>query len=175
LKKEFSIEDEWLPLEIHPETPKEGTPITKLFPKDSLERMYASLKNAGEQYGIDFRGNDLLSNSHLSLAAGEFAKEKDKFEEYHERVFHAYFSEKLDIGDTKVLTSIIDSIGLDSEEMERRFEDGTYESILKATQETAHKYDIRSTPTFIIDGKYAIVGAQPIEVFRQALLEIEKQ
>lgn len=175
MKKEFDIEDEWLPLEIHPETPKKGKLIAEVFPAASMERMYASLKNAGKSYGIVFKANELLSNSHLALAAGEYAKDQGKFEEFHESIFHAYFTEEKDIGDIEVLSSIAEDLGLDKEEMLQKLEDGTYENVLHNTQSIAHQYDIGSTPTFIIDDKYAIVGAQSIENFKNALLEIEKQ
>ena len=40
-------EDEWLPLEIHPETPKEGMTVARMFPGTSAKKMYASLRNQG--------------------------------------------------------------------------------------------------------------------------------
>ena len=163
-----------MPFEIHPETPKEGEPVSKKFPGSSMEKMFANLRNIGKQYGIDFRGNELLSNSHFALAAGEFAKEKGKFEEFHEKIFHAYFGQGKDIGDIEVLSNIAESLELNKEELLKKLEDGTYEDALNDTQKTAHKYGIGSTPTFIIDDKYAVVGAQPIEAFKDALLNIEK-
>lgn len=153
-----------MPLEIHPETPKEGTAISKIFPGSSIEKMFANLRDAGKLYGIDFKGNDLLSNSHLALAAGEFAKEKEKFEKFHEKIFHAYFNEGKDIGDIKILSNIAESLGLNQEEMIKKLADRNYENVLHDAQEIAHQYDIRSTPTFIIDGKYIIVGAQSLSI-----------
>lgn len=137
--------------------------------------MFANLRNVGKLYDIDFVGNNLLSNSHLALAAGEYANEKGKFEEFHEKLFHTYFNEGKDIGDIKVLSNIAESLGLNQEEMVKKLEDGTYDNVLTNTQETAHQHDIRSTPTFIIDDKYIIVGAQSVEAFKEALLNIEKQ
>ena len=175
LKKEFDIEDEWMPLEIHPETPKEGKLISKVFPASNIEKMFANLRNVGKLYDIDFIGNDLLSNSHLALAAGEYAKEKGKFEEFHEKVFHTYFNAGKDIGDIKVLSNIAEGLGLNQEEMVKELEDRTYDNVLNNTQAIAHQHDIGSAPTFIIDDKYAIVGAQSVEAFKEALLNIEKQ
>jgi len=36
----------------------------------------------------------------------------------------------------------------------------------------AHALGITGIPTYILDDKYAIVGAQPYEVFQQALLRL---
>ena len=175
LKKEFDIEDELMPLEIHPETPEEGKLVSKAFPGANIEKMFASLRSVGKLYDIDFIGNELLSNSHLALAAGEYAKEKGKFEEFHEKIFHAYFNERKDIGDIKVLSNIAEGLGLNQEEMLKKLEAGAYDNMLNNTQATAHQHSIRSTPTFIIDDKYTIVGAQSIEAFKETLLKIEKQ
>jgi predicted DsbA family dithiol-disulfide isomerase len=163
-----------MPLEIHPDTPKEGMLISKKFPGFSVEKNFANLRKMAELYGIDFKGNELLSNSHLSLAAGEFSKEKGKFEEFHEKIFHTYFSEGRDIGDIEVLLQVAAGIGLAPDEMMKKLKDGAYDNVLKNTQDMAHQYKIRSTPTFIIDGKYAIVGAQSVESFKETLLKIEK-
>jgi predicted DsbA family dithiol-disulfide isomerase len=139
--------------------------------------MFANLSNMRRFYGIDFKGNELLSNSHLALVAGEFAKEKEKFEEFHEAIFHIYFSEGKDIGDINVLSSIAKNLGLNQEEMLGKLKDGAYDDLLKTAQDSVHEYNIASTPTptFIINNKYAIVGDQPIEAFREALLDMEKQ
>lgn len=149
--------------------------VSEKFPGYSVEKMFANLRSMGKLYGIDFKGNGLLSNSHLALAAGEFAKEKGKFQEFHEKIFHAYFYEGKDIGDMEVLSNIAEGLDLNQEEMAKKLKDGTYDNVLNNTQELARQYDIASTPTFIIDDKFAVIGAQPVEAFKEALLKTEKQ
>lgn len=149
--------------------------LTKRFPAAALGRMQENLKASGRAYGIEFNQLNILSNSHLSLAMGEYAKEKGKFHEYHEEIFNAYFTQGKDIGDLKVLSSIAEKIGLDSEDLLKSLEKGKYDRVLEETQQLAHENEINSTPTFIIDEKYAVVGAQPFESFREALLQIERE
>lgn len=175
LKEEFGIEDEWMPLEIHPETPKGGVEISKRFPASTLEGMFFNLRNMGKTYGIEFNEHGILSNSHYSLAAGEFAKENGRIHEYNAEIFSAYFSKGKEIGDLDIVSKICEHIGLNKDELAKRLNEGYYDKMLNDIQNEAHIYDINSTPTFIIDDKYVIVGAQPIEVFREALLNIEKQ
>lgn len=163
-----------MPLEIHPETPKEGVTITEKFPAASIERMYTGLRSMGRLYNIDFKGVDLLPNSHTALAAGEFAKEKGVFEEFHERVFKAYFSNGMDIGDKAVVSGIAEESGINAEELFEKLEEGVYEKTLDHVRDLSLQYDIRSTPTFIIDDKYVIVGAQSIENFKQVLNNMGK-
>lgn len=145
------------------------------FSGASIDRMFDNLERMGKPYGIQFNKNDVLSNSFISLAAAEYAKERGKFHEFHEKVFHAYFTDRKDIGKIDVTMDIADNCGLDKEELAARLKEGVYDHIIRDTQKMAHTYGINSAPTFIIDDKIAIVGAQPIEAFREALLDIEKK
>lgn len=175
LKKEFDIEDTWLPLEIHPDTPEEGKELTAMFPKSRLEAMTTNLKNYGSQFGLVFNQLNLLSNSHLSLLAGEFARDNGKFHQYHETAFKAYFTYGKDIGKVEVIYNILEELGLDINSFSSEVKAGTYEGKLQETSESAQLNGINSTPTFIINNKYAVVGAQPVEAFKKALLEMENE
>ena len=45
---------------------------------------------------------------------------------------------------------------------------GKYTSIVEAETSAAQSLGIRSTPTFLVNGK-PVIGAQPFEVFEQAI------
>lgn len=169
LKKEFDIEDEWIPYELHPEVSKEGDKVSDLFPGMSVEDMFKNINNMSNKYGVKFSGVDLISNTHLALLASEYAKEKGKFHEFHDKLFYSYFTQGKNIGDVELLKSIAESIGLNKDEMMKRLEDGSYENNLAEAKKSATHYEVNSTPTFIINDKYAIVGAQSIESFKNVL------
>lgn len=151
----------------------EGKKLTDMFPKNRLEAMTVNLKNYGSQFGLQFNQLELLSNSHLSLIAGEFARDHVKFHEYHEAVFKAYFADGEDIGKVEVITGILNELNLDVDEFIAAAKDMVYENRLQQASSAAHINQINSTPTFIVNDKYAIVGAQPVESFRRALLDME--
>jgi predicted DsbA family dithiol-disulfide isomerase len=144
-----------------------------MFPKASLKAMTANLKNYGSQFGLEFNELTVLSNSHLSLLAGEFVREHGKFHEYHGAIFKAYFTDGEDIGKEEVINSILQQLNLDVNKFISAVKKGIYEEMLDQATSTAHANNINSTPTFIINNKYALVGAQPVESFRKALLEID--
>lgn len=169
LKKEFEIEDEWIPYELHPEVPIEGGKVSDLFPGMSVENMFNNLSNMGKKFDITFSGTDLISNTHSALLATEYAKEKGKFHEFHDKLFFVYFNEGKNIGNVELLKSIAENIGLNKEEMIKRIKDGTYENNLAKAKNLALQYEVNSTPTFIINDKYAIVGAQSLESFKKVL------
>lgn len=159
-------------MEIHPGTPQEGVLLEEKFPGFDREAMYANLRRSGAPYGIDFGTMKVLSNSRKALEAGEFAREHGKFDEYHELIFHAYFTETRDIGEVELLVELAQKAGLDADELRAALEDGRYLPRLESTLDLAHHYGITGTPTFVINNKYALVGAQPLDRMRAALRQI---
>lgn len=146
-----------------------------LLPKSSRQQMHARLRASGEPYGLQFTDNDWLSNSRLALEASEFARDAGRFHEFHSRVFRAYFSEARDIGDRGVLSEIAKDSGLDAAALNSALDEGKYRSRIEEGQHEGQRYGVTGTPTYIINNKYKVVGAQPLEVMRRALNEIAER
>jgi predicted DsbA family dithiol-disulfide isomerase len=161
--------EEWVGCEIHPETPPEGVLLTVRLPGIDWEGMYQNLRRSGAQYGITFGDVKLLSNSRLSLEAGEYARDHGRFHEFHEEIFRAYFTGVKDIGRMDVILEAACSVGLDTEELAKALREGQYRARLREAQEQSERYGVTGVPAFIIEEKYKIVGAQPLEVFRETL------
>jgi len=169
------LREEWLPFEIHPETPPQGVLLTERLPHIDWEELYRHVRQSGSAYGIAFGNVTLLSNSRLALEAAEFAREQEKYEEFHEAVFDAYFTKTEDIGSMAVLTKIARGLGLDAAGLEAALRDGTYREHLGRVTREAQRCGITGAPTFIINGKHSIVGAQPLDVFRDTLSMIQSE
>jgi predicted DsbA family dithiol-disulfide isomerase len=167
--------DEWLPFEIHPETPPEGVLLTASLPHIDWDGMYRNLRKSGERFGIKFGNVRLLSNAGMSLAAGEFARDCGGFEAYHEAIFNIYFTQARDIGSWEAVREAAEAAGLDTAELKKALDAGRYRQRLAAVTGEAHRRGINSAPTFIINNTYAIVGAQPVGVFRDALIRAGNQ
>ncbi len=169
LKTEFSLEVEWRGVEIHPETPPEGTPMTKRFRPEDIGRMMEHLRSTGAPFGITFADRSKLSNSRRALQAAEFSRDNGKFEPFHAALFAAYFSHGLDIGDIEVLRQVCRNVDLDEEDMINALQDGKYLPSLVKAQDEAVRRGVTGVPTFFIGEKKSIVGAQPLDVFRKTL------
>jgi predicted DsbA family dithiol-disulfide isomerase len=166
LKKEYDIKDEWAGFEIHPETPKEGVDIRDMFGEARLEGMFENLKSMAKIYNLDFNKYYKMPNSHMALEAAEYAREHGVFHEYHEMLMKGYFSEGMEIGDIHVLAGIGSKLGLDPNDLKKALVESKFKNVLDKVSNEAHQKGISSTPTFIIEDKYKIVGAQGIESFR---------
>ena len=159
--------------ELHPETPPQGMLLSERFKGRDLTPFYQQLRSRGDALGIVFNTHKLLSNSRLALMASEFARDKNRYEAFHESMFRAYFTESLDIGNPEVIAAVSDRSGLDGKEMIAAVNDGRYASRLDESRREGQMIGLTGIPLFIVNNQYKIVGAQPIEVFRDFLEKIK--
>jgi predicted DsbA family dithiol-disulfide isomerase len=59
--------------------------------------------------------------------------------------------------------------------MQREVEGGMYTADVAEQVRNAYRIGVTGVPTYVINDRYAIVGAQPYEVFQKALEQIANQ
>ncbi len=156
-------------LEIHPETPPEGKPVSSLgYPPERWAQMMANLARMGKEEGIDFARRTISANSHKALLLGEAAKDLGPgiFDVLSERIFRAYFSEGKNIGDPAVLRAIAVEAGIPAEIVDGAWNEPRYEDRLAVQGETALRLGITAVPTFAV-GKWIVEGAVPTDMLRK--------
>lgn len=89
-------------------------------------------------------------HTNLAFEGYQYAKEKDRGNEYNERMLRAFFQEEKDIGNINILTKLAGEIGVDEKEYRevltiRRYKDA-HEKALKH----AYEANITAVPTFVI-------------------------
>lgn len=152
--------------ELHPETPPEGILLSERFKGRDLSSFYKQLRARGGELGIVFNKHTLLSNSRLALMAGEYARDMNRHEVFHDNMFQAYFTESLDIGHSDVIATVAVKSGLDAKETLTAASDGRYASLLAEAGKEGRLIGLTGIPLFIVNNQHKIVGAQPLEVFR---------
>lgn len=168
----------WTPFELHPDTPPEGIPLHEYFGRDpsEFEASYAALKARLEELGLPANGvPTVMANSNKMLRLAEYARDNGVFDGLHLPAFEAYFADDRNLGDTQVLRDLAEGAGLDPDEAMRVLDGGDYEDRIETAMQRARQYGITGTPTFVIEGRYGIVGAQPYEVLRDGLKEIREE
>jgi predicted DsbA family dithiol-disulfide isomerase len=169
LKKNYDLEVEWRPFEIHPETPKEGTDLNNLpYPEEYLDMMKANIKKLADDVGISLKLSDKLPNSRLALYLSEFARKNGKFDDFHKLVFDSYWKDGKDIGDQAFLLGLAETIGLNRNDMLEYINSEEPKSKLTKSLKDLKQYGINGVPTFIIGDKI-VVGAQPYDVFKNVI------
>ena len=175
LNEEFDVRVERRFLEIHPETPAEGRPNSELgYPPDQWARMMENLERMGKAEGIVFSERTFTTNSHKALLLAEAAKEEGQeiFEALNEGLFRAYFTEGRNIGDPQVLRDVAQAAGVPADRTVQAWSDAAYEERLTRDHAAAAGIGITGIPTFIVDGRWILEGAVPIEMLREVAKKI---
>lgn len=97
------------------------------------------------------------------------AREEGRQGELKEALMHAYFGEARNVADHDELQRIAVGVGLDETRVaavlgSREFEDAVEDDVRQAAA-----YGATGVPFYVVDGRYGISGAQPVEVFEQVL------
>ncbi len=147
--------------------------LAERFKGYDLSSFYEQLRRRGKEVGVVFNTHSILSNSRLALMASEYARDRGQYESFHENMFHAYFTEGLDIGKPDVIAAVAKKSGLDEKEIITAIHDGRYASRLNEARKEGELLGLTGIPLFIINNKYQITGAQPMETFRNLLDKIK--
>jgi predicted DsbA family dithiol-disulfide isomerase len=86
-----------------------------------------------------------------------------------ERLYRAHFTEQRSIFTHDSLVELAVEAGLDAAEAREVLESGTYAEAVAADGAEARALGANGVPFFVIDNRYGVSGAQPKEVFAQAL------
>jgi predicted DsbA family dithiol-disulfide isomerase len=89
-----------------------------------------------------------------------------------ERLLAAHFTEAQHLGRRDTLQELATEIGLDTQEVADVLAGDAYAAAVRADEAEARALGINGVPFFVINRKYGISGAQPSEVFLEALQTI---
>jgi predicted DsbA family dithiol-disulfide isomerase len=88
-----------------------------------------------------------------------------------ERLHKAHFSEGRDVGDKDELQALAVAAGLDGAEAKRVLESDAYAKEVEEDEARAVSYDIGGVPFTVLNMRWAVSGAQPVEGFVDLLNE----
>lgn len=173
------VEVIWRSFELDPGAPQQysGTLIDLLAHKYGVSPEQAATMNArvtgiAQEAGLEYRlaqarpGNTF--DAHRLL---HYATAKGLGDRAAERVMQAYFSEGLPVGDRAALVKLAPEFGMNEAEAQALLQGDDYAKAVRADEERATALGITGVPFFAFDGKFGVSGAQPLEVFAQALRE----
>ncbi len=175
LKAEYNVDVEWRPYYLRPDTPPEGMDLPDYILRARASGADERLQGMANQYGMEFNSPDRIYNTRLAHEATEYADEHGKGLEFHRAVFRKVYAEGLDVGKWEVLRAAAEEVGLDGQDMQKVVGGGVYTSKVAEQVAWAQRIGVTGVPTYVINDRYAIVGAQPYEVFKRALGEIFKE
>ena len=178
------IEVEWKSFQLDPTLPVEGASESTIdylvtrkgMPKEQIEGMMNHLQQAGTAVGIEFRQDiSIPVNTFRAHRLIHFAQRQGKGSEMEEALFLAHFTEGKNVGNIEVLTELATSIGLNKEAVVALLNSEEHTQEVKNDIEEAQALGISGVPFFVVDRKYGISGAQPIDTFAEAITQAYKE
>jgi predicted DsbA family dithiol-disulfide isomerase len=143
---------------------------------DRAEQMFAHVTAiaAGEGLTLNFdraiAANTFDAHRLVAWAAGQ-GRQLDMIDALQ----RAHFTDGIDVGSRAALAAAAGSIGLDASAASDYLESGAGADAVNTDLAGAQELGIRSVPTFVIDGRYAVQGAQEPATLRAALEEIARR
>jgi len=175
LKAEYKVDVEWRPYYLRPDTPPEGMELPEYIIKARASGADERLQNMAKLHGMEFKSPDRIFNTRIAHEATEYAREHGMGLEFHRVVFRKVYAEGLDISKWEILRSAAEEVGLDADDMQAVVDGGKYTAEVAAQVRQAQQIGVTGVPTYVINDRYAVVGAQPYEVFKNALGQILKE
>lgn len=174
------VEVEWKSYQLDPDLNETSSSKTvnqylserKGMPMAQIEQMQQRVKEMGKLAGIDFQQEKaVVANTFLAHKLIHFAAKNGKASDAEELLFHAHFIDGKNIGDVDTLVNIAEELGLDTDQAQYVLTSDSYDYEVKQDILEARNIGVSGVPFFVLDGKYAVSGAQPSDLFEEALTQ----
>jgi predicted DsbA family dithiol-disulfide isomerase len=178
LVPEIRVSVHWRPYRLDPTIPPEGMDrtdyvIRKFGSIEALDEAHKRMTDFGMAEGIDYHferitrsANTINAHRLVRWAAAGGAEDA-----MVERLFAAYFSEGLDIGAIDILAALAGEVGLEANTVAKRLAGDEDREEVALEIEDAYRIGVTGVPCFIIDQKYAVMGAHPAEALARAITQ----
>ncbi len=184
------------PFQLDPTPVTEPKPLVeamaaKFGGRERAEEMFAHVTQVAAGVGLDLRFDRAVqANTFEAHRLLRYAAERSRAAERDERdgvagrdyaaelveaLYRAHFHDGVDVGSTDALVKLAAEVGLDEAETRKYLESPLGRREVAADLTTAHQIGVSSVPTFVLAGKYAVVGAQEPETLLAALREVEQR
>jgi predicted DsbA family dithiol-disulfide isomerase len=172
-----SVDVQFRPYMLNPDTPREGVSRAEYFKKrfgsnpGALDAAHARLEELGSKVGIRFAFDraERIPNTIAAHAVARWATEKQLGAAVIERLFAGYFTEGRDIGNHGTLADIAFEAGLDRNEvLVRLAREADFEAV-REEADAARREGITGVPFYVFGERLAVSGAQPPDVLAKAI------
>lgn len=166
--------NEWIPAEGMSRdeylTTKFGSPERY---KGIASRVQAAAAAEGLVYAVDKMSRQ--PNTRDAHRLIRWAEGIGKAPDMKQRLMDLYFTEGADLSKEAVLVQAAADVGLDPEDVRAALDSDKDIAEIEQEVNAAKEAGIQGVPCFILDGKYAISGAQEPEALAQAIQQVSAQ
>lgn len=171
----------WRPFLLNPDLPPEGIERNAYLDRKfggpaRVSRIHGAVAAAGKAEGIEFafdritRAPNTLNSHRMIRFATGMGREGDTVE----AIYRAYFCEGRDIGKVAELVDIGAGLGLPADRLERYLQSDADIGAVMNDNARAHRLGVNGVPCLILDGVYALAGAQEPDILLR-LIDIARE
>ncbi len=171
-RPELRVEISWRAFQLNPDMPTPGMTwanylTAKFGAPERAESVYAAISRAGhsERISFDFEAIKQMPNTVQSHRLVRFAERYGRQDAMVEALFRAYFLDGEDIGDNEALARTAAVCGLDGVAAMAFLESDEERDAVLSEDMRARRMGINAVPCYIVNGAYALSGAQEPEAF----------
>ncbi|MBO0141878.1 DsbA family oxidoreductase [Agrobacterium sp. Ap1] len=183
VRGEVGIDMNWRPYRLNPDIPPEGVDQkayleAKLGGAEAVARGHEMLTKLGLEVGIRYNfeaikigPNTLDAHRLIHWASLESREIQDRVVT---ALFKANFEDGRNVGDHTVLAEIAESCSMNRKLIENLLASDADKDLILGEIDAAQKMGVNGVPFFIMDGQYAISGAQTPDVLADAFRDIAR-
>lgn len=171
-----SIEVVWRPYQLYPQLPPEGVPRAAF-----MKARFGSAAEAGDVYqrvraeaeaeglNLDFEAIATAPNTLRAHRLLSWSEGSGRQHALAEELFRRYFTQGRDVGDVEELAAAASAVDLDGAAALDMLSGADETDKVMAELALARSAGISGVPCFVLDGRFAIPGAQPVDTMRQLI------
>jgi predicted DsbA family dithiol-disulfide isomerase len=172
----------WHAFELNPSAPRQSEPgnhAERLAKKYGMslaqaEQRTAHLKQLAQADGLNLDFERMRpANTFDAHRLVRLGLEHGRQTEVKERLLNAYFSEGAALGERDTLVRLGAEAGLDTDVVSAALASDTYVREVRADEKDARDLGIQGVPFFVFAKRYAVSGAQPVDLLLSALQQAD--
>ncbi|MFC4354890.1 DsbA family protein [Chryseomicrobium palamuruense] len=145
----------------------------------SIEQARSMTANVTEQaktVGLEYNFDDMKgANTARAHRLVKYADTEGKGYDLGEKLLKAHFLDGQNVNDPSLLAQLASEVGLEQKKAREVVESNQFFPEIQIDQTEAAQIGIQGVPFFVLNNKYAISGAQPIEVFKEAIEKVAQE
>lgn len=179
LRAEAEIETHWHPYFLNHDVPPGGVDraammVAKFGTMERARELGRAVEGAARAAGLflDLGVVKRVPNTADAHRLMRWAAGQGVADALAERLFAAHFVDGRDIGDAGVLADLAEEVGLDRALVAELLAGDADRDAVQAQADHARAIGVTGVPTMVFERRLAVVGAQPVDVLRQALAQV---
>ncbi|MFP4229422.1 MAG: DsbA family oxidoreductase [Salinivenus sp.] len=174
----------WRPFQLQPNMPPTGRDFREVLSQkfggwEQAQHMFERIQAMGAEDGLtfDFEAIEVAPNTANAHRLILWAQDQsaDTADALATTLFRAYFTEGRNVSSPDVLVDCAGEVGLDRSDARALLDGDDYAAAVRESQQQAQQRGITGVPCYVFEGQHAVTGAQPADVFVEALDAVQEE